>query len=254
MVVTSKTVDVEGEKGRARMRMLVTEPRTQSSSTNDARYPAILLYSDIFQLTGPQVRMSTRLAGYGFVVATPEIWNRIEPPGTAIPFDDAGRTRGLENAKKTAVAEMDADCRAALDWLRQHPRTRSGAMGAMGFCIGGHLAFRAALQPDVRASACLYPTGIHNGALGSDSDAGSLARAREIGGDLLLIFGANDPHVPADARAKIASALSAAGTRFETALFEAEHAFMRDEGPRWDPEASDEAWSRVIGFLRKHLA
>jgi carboxymethylenebutenolidase len=128
MVVTTSTVDVL-RNGKP-MRMLVTEPR------DGERHPGIVLYSDIFQVTGPQKRMSTRLAGYGFVVATPEIWNRIEAPGTAIPFDDAGRTRGLENAKKTAVADLDEDCRAALDWLSAHARVRRDALGVMGFCIG----------------------------------------------------------------------------------------------------------------------
>jgi carboxymethylenebutenolidase len=245
MVVTTSTVDVT-RNGKP-MRVLVTEPRDAE------RRPGIVLYSDIFQVTGPQTRMSTRLAGYGFVVVTPEIWNRLEAPGTAIPFDDAGRTRGLENAKKTAVAEMDEDCRAALDWLAAHPRVKHDALGAMGFCIGGHLAFRAALQPEVRATVCFYPTGVHDGRLGRDEDAGTLGRVSEIRGDLLLVYGTRDPHVPDDARAKIDAALKAAGTRFETALFDAEHAFMRDEGPRWDPEASDQAWDRGVSFLRRHL-
>lgn len=245
MVVTTRTVDLTTTN--TTMRMLVTEPR------GDAPCPAIVLYSDIFQITRPQVRVSTRLAGYGFIVATPEIWNRIETPGTAIPFDDAGRTRGLDNAKQTAVADMDTDCRAAIDWLAAQPRTSPGAIGAMGFCIGGHLAFRAALQPEVRASACFYPTGVHDGRLGRDADAGTLQRVSEIRGDLLLVYGTRDPHVPDDARAKIDAALKAAGTRYETALFDAEHAFMRDEGPRWDPEATDLAWTRAIAFLRKHL-
>ena len=56
----------------------------------------MVVYSDIFQLTGPQVRVSTRLAGYGFVVATPEIYHRIEPAGTALPFDDAGAMWGFD--------------------------------------------------------------------------------------------------------------------------------------------------------------
>ena len=176
MVVTTRTVDVSHTAVKP-MRMLVTEPK------GDAHHPGIVLYSDIFQITGPQQRMSARLAGYGFVVATPEIWHRLEEPGTAIPFDDAGRTRGLDNAKKTTVAETDADCRAALDWLAAHPRTTPGALGAMGFCIGGHLAFRAALQSEVRASACFYPTGVHDGRLGSDDDAGTLQRVGEIRGD-----------------------------------------------------------------------
>lgn len=245
MVVTTTTAEVDVGSGRA-MRMLVTAPK------GGTLHPGVLLYSDIFQITGPQERMSRRLAGYGFVVATPEIWSRREPPGTAIPFDDAGRTRGLDNAKNTAVSDMDVDARAALAWLAADTRTEN--IGAMGFCIGGHLAFRAALDPRVRATVCFYPTGIHDGALGRDADAGSLARAAEIRGDLLLVFGTNDPHVPSPARETIAKALGAAGTRVETALYDAEHAFMRDEGPRWDPEATDLAWARAIAFLRTHLA
>lgn len=245
MVVTTETVDISVDGSP--MRMLVTAPRAEGS------YPAILMYSDIFQLTGPQRRMSTRLAGYGFVVATPEIYHRLEPGGTALEFDDAGRARGLEDARKTAVSEFDADCRAALDWLAAHPRTSAGRLGAMGFCIGGHLAFRAALQPDVRGTACFYPTGVPEGKLGKDADAGSLARAAEIRGELLLVFGTADPHVPENARATIAESLARAGTRFATKLFPAEHAFMRDEGPRYDPEATDRAWDEAIAFLRRTL-
>src|SRR5262245_32188554 len=81
MVVTAEYFDVPREGNS--MRLLNVAPRAEG------RYPGILFYSDIFQLTGPMVRACTRLAGYGFVVAAPEIYNRIEPPGTAIPFDDA---------------------------------------------------------------------------------------------------------------------------------------------------------------------
>ena len=124
------------------------------------------------------LRACVRLAGYGFVAAAPEIYCRTEAPGTVIPFDDAGRTRGLEDAAKTPVAYFDADCRRGLDWLAKHPKVAKEKLGAMGFCIGGHLAFRAALQPDVRATVCYYGTGIHNGKLGKDTDAESLAQAR----------------------------------------------------------------------------
>ena len=51
-------------------------------------YPGIWCYSDIFQLTPPLLRTCVRLAGYGFVAAAPEIYRRIEPPGTVIPFDE----------------------------------------------------------------------------------------------------------------------------------------------------------------------
>jgi carboxymethylenebutenolidase len=249
MVVTTETVDVKADGGT--MRMLVTAPRTPAG--DETRHPALVMYSDIFQLTGPQRRMSARLAGYGFVVATPEIYRRVLPAGTAIPFDDAGRTRGLEAAKQTKVADFDADRRVALDWLANDPRVDASRLGAMGFCIGGHLAFRAAFEPDVRATVCFYPTGLQDGKLGADADAGSLARVKDIRGELLLVFGTSDPHIPDEARAAIAEALARAGTRVSTSLYPAEHAFMRDEGPRYDPEATDLAWAEAIAFLRRTL-
>ncbi|MFZ3218168.1 MAG: dienelactone hydrolase family protein [Candidatus Acidiferrales bacterium] len=227
------------------MRTFLAAPRAEG------RYPGIWCYSDIFQLTPPLLRFCVRLAGYGFVAAAPEIYRRIEPPGTVIPFDDAGRTRGQQDAAKTPVAHFDADCRAGLDWLAQHPRVAPGKIGVVGFCIGGHLAFRAAFQPDVRATACYYGTGIHDGKLGQDTDAGSLARAGEVRGELLMIFGTRDPHVPDAGREMIERALQASGASYRTLLYPAEHAFTRDEGPRFDPEATDQSFAEMIGLFHK---
>lgn len=242
MVVTTDFVDIDS--GGGRMRLLVAAPRAEG------RYPGVVAYSDIFQLTGPMLRVCTRLAGYGYVVVAPEIYHRLEPPGTAIPFDDDGRTRGLEDAHRTRVAEFDADGRAALDFLAGHPQVAPGQLGAMGFCIGGHLAFRAAMQPDVKATTCFYGTGIHNGKLGLDADAGSLARAGDIRGSLLMCFGRLDPHVPADGRDAIERALQSASVRASVKLYDGEHAFMRDEGPRYDPQATDEAFADMIALFR----
>jgi carboxymethylenebutenolidase len=243
MLVKTEYVDIPA--GPAPMRMFVASPAP------DGKYAGILCYSDIFQLTGPMLRACTRLAGYGFVAAAPEIYHRMEPPGSAIPFDDAGRTRGLEDAAKTPVAHFDEDRRAALDYLARHPSVGLRKLGAMGFCIGGHLAFRAALEPDVRATVCFYGTGIHDGKLGADRDAGSLDRAREIQGKLLMIFGAKDPHVPAEGRDKIDRVLRASGVDYSIKLYPADHAFMRDEGPRYDPEAADQAFADMVALFRE---
>lgn len=243
MVVETSYVDIPVP--HSPMRTLVAAPHC------NGKFPGILCYSDIFQLTGPMLRACVRLAGYGFVAAAPEIYHRIEPPGAAIPFDDAGRTRGLENALKTPVSDFDASCRAALDWLGIHPKVAPGNLGAMGFCIGGHLAFRAALQPDVRATVCFYGTGIHNGKLGKDADAGSLAQAAKIRGELLMIFGSNDPHVPSEDRDTVERGLRTAGVKHRIQLYPAEHAFMRDEGPRFDPESTDLAFADMIQLFRK---
>jgi carboxymethylenebutenolidase len=243
MIVTSEYADLP-LSGSA-MRTFVAAPK------DEGKYPGIWCFSDIFQLTPPLLRFCIRLAGYGFVVAAPEIYRRIEPPGAVIPFDDAGRTRGQQNAAKTPVADFDADTREGLDWLARHPSVAQGRIGVIGFCIGGHLAFRAAFQPDVVATVCFYGTGIHDGKLGQDADAGSLARAKEIRGELLMIFGSKDPHVPDSGREAIDNVLKNSGVHHRTLLYPAEHAFTRDEGPRFDPESTDLAFAEMIGLFRK---
>lgn len=244
MKIKSDYIDLPGPDG-GKIRTFVATPQS------DGKYPGIIFYSDIFQLTGPMIRSCARLAGYGFVVAAPEIYNRVETPGLVLQFDDAGKDRGLEDARKTPVAHFDADCRVVLDYLNHHPKVADGKIGAAGFCIGGHLAFRAALHPDVLGTVCFYGTGIHNGALGADADAGSLAMASEIGGELLLVWGTLDPHIPKEGRDTIESALKTAGVNFSHRHFEAEHTFMRDEGERHDPAASDEAFDEMIQLFRR---
>jgi carboxymethylenebutenolidase len=242
MIVTADYSDISVDGSP--LRMFVAAPKAEG------KYPGIIFYSDIFQLTGPMLRACVRLAGYGFVVAAPEIYHRLEPPGTVIAFDDGGRTRGLDDAARTAAADFDRDCRAVLDYLAQDPRVVPGKLGAAGFCIGGHLSFRAALQPDVRATVCFYGTGIHDGRLGKDPDAGSLQAAKEIKGELLMIFGETDPHVPKEGREKIRAALQQAGVKYRVKLYPAEHAFMRDEGARFDPENTDLAFADMIHLFR----
>jgi carboxymethylenebutenolidase len=98
----------------------------------------------------------------------------------------------------------------------------------VGVCLGGHLAFRAALQPEVLAACCVYPTDLQGGILAEGKCGETLARAREVRGELAMIWGRQDPHIPDAARADIYRALVAAGCRFTWHEFNAQHAFMRD--------------------------
>jgi carboxymethylenebutenolidase len=245
MVVSRSYVDVP--VGERRMRTFVAAPRTPGP------HPGIVFYTDIFQLTEPSLRWCVRLAGYGFVVAAPEIYHRREPAGTVLEFDDAGKVRGQADAEATPVADFDADVRAALDFLGTYEATVGAPLGGAGHCTGGHLAFRAAMEPEVRATACWYATGLHDGKLGKDPDAGSLARAGEIRGELLMIFGTRDPHTPDDGRETIKAGLEASGARFTWSLYEAEHAFGRDIGDRYDPEATDRAFAETVALFRGAL-
>ncbi|WP_067503432.1 dienelactone hydrolase family protein [Actinoplanes sp. TFC3] len=211
--------------------------------------PGVLLYTDIFQLTESTLRTARRLASAGFAVCVPEIYPRGPLAGIALEFDDAGKQAGLEGAAATTIAQFDSDRVAVLDYLEQ--RDDITALFATGFCIGGHLAFRAAFDPRIQATVCYYPTGLHNGALGADADAGSLARAADIHGKLMIVFGSQDPHVPADARLRILTELYGSGHEdLELHVYAGgEHAFMRDIGIRHDPELTDLALAEGISFL-----
>jgi carboxymethylenebutenolidase len=238
MIITSEHIDV------GNVRVLVCKPKAAG------RFPGVIFFSDIFQLTPPHIRLAQRLAGHGFVVAAPEMYGRIEPKGTVLDFDK-DRQRALDNADKMNVDDLDRDRRAVLDWLKPQCST----LLAAGWCFGGHLAFRAALEPDVRASVAFYGTGIHANRLSATSNnVDTLARCQDIKGDLLLVWGRNDPHIPADGRAKIHRALDDAGVRWRFSMYDAEHAFMRDEGPRYDPGATDSAFAEMVSLFRSVTA
>ena len=217
------------------------------------RYPGLLLYSEIFQVTAPIRRTAALLAGHGFIVAVPEIYHEFEPAGTVLAYDQAGADRG--NALKTTkeLAAYDADARAVLAHLATHTAC-TGRLGVIGICIGGHLAFRAAMNPDVLAATCFYATDIHKRGLARGMTDNSLDRIPEIKGELLMIWGRQDPHVPLEGRRKIQAALDAAGTHYTWHEFNGAHAFLRDEGHRYDPELALTCYRLAIDLFRRKLS
>lgn len=216
------------------------------------RYPGILFYSEIFQVTAPIRRTAALLAGHGFVVVVPEIYHEFEPAGTVLPYDQAGADRGNQWKTTKTLASYDADARAALDFLARDAGC-TGKLGTMGFCIGGHLAFRAAMNPDVRAGVCFYATDIHTRSLGQGRHDDTLNRLRELRGEMLMIWGRQDPHVPNEGRALILQALTEAGVHFTWHEFNGQHAFMRDEGARYDPELARQGYGLALALFRRKL-
>ncbi len=214
--------------------------------------PGLVLFSEIFQQTAPVRRLAVQFASLGYLVMVPEVYHCQEPPGTVLGYDDAGKTRGNAYKQTIPLSTFDADTAAVLAALRSHAAC-DGRLGAVGICLGGHLAFRAALHPDVRATACFYPTDLHTGTLGVGGNADSLARAGEIRGELLLVFGRQDPHVPPEGRRRIYEALDGAGTWFTWHEFNAAHAFLRDEGERHDPAAAHLCLDLAADLFRRGL-
>ncbi|WP_030439577.1 dienelactone hydrolase family protein [Actinoplanes subtropicus] len=237
MKVREEEVKISGQ-----IRSMVIRPVGERS------WPGVLLYTDIFQLTESTLRTARRLAAAGFVVCVPEIYPHGELAGVALEFDDAGKAAGLAGAAATPTASFDQDRSTVLDYLAA--RDDVAALFVTGFCIGGHLAFRAAFDPRVEATVCFYPTGLQNGGLGADV-ADSLERAADIRGRLMVVFGSQDPHVPADARLQVVSAVYAAGLDdLELHIYRGgEHAFMRDIGARHDPALTDLALAEAVSFF-----
>jgi len=220
--------------------------------TAQGRYPGVILFSEIFQVTGPIRRTAAMLAGHGFVVAVPEIFHELEAPGAVLGYDEAGAARGNAHKITKELASFDSDARAVLDYLRASPHC-SGKLGVIGICVGGHLAFRAAMNPEVLAGTCFYATDIHKRSLGKGMQDNTLDRVGEIKGEMLMIWGRQDPHIPREGRALIYNALADAGAHFQWHEFNAAHAFIRDEGPRYDPAAARICYDMALELFKRRL-
>jgi carboxymethylenebutenolidase len=216
------------------------------------KYPGIVFYSEIFQVTAPIRRTAAMLAGHGYVVAVPEIYHEFEAAGTVLAYDQAGSDRGNQWKTTKELASYDADARAVLDHLKARPDC-TGQLGAMGICIGGHLAFRAAMNSGVRGTVCFYATDIHKGGLGKGMKDDSLERAKDIAGELLMIWGRQDPHIPLEGRMKVLARLNEVGAKFSWHEVNGAHAFMRDEGVRYDPELAHRLYGLAFDFFHRRL-
>jgi len=213
------------------------------------RYPGIVLFSEIFQRTGPIGRMAALFASHGYVVLVPEIFHEFEAPGTVLPYDTAGADRGNFCKVNKPVPAYDADARAALDHLQSRDDCNQ-RLATLGVCIGGHLAFRCALDARVRAAACFYATDLHKASLGLGGDD-SLNRAAEIQGELMMVWGRQDPHVPLEGRQRIHARLAETNRNFTWHEFNAAHAFLRDEGPRYDPALALLSYRLVLDLFAR---
>lgn len=236
--------DLPGPAGPIRIRRLA--PRGGAP-----KLPVIIAWSDIFQQTPSHQRTIERIASHGFRVLSPEHYCRLLPPGTVLDFE-RDRDLALKTAGQLELSWIDDDREAILAYAEEE--AAGAPLGTIGWCFGGHLALRAALSPRIRAAVGCYATGLHNDSLGAaQGTASTLARAKELSAAPLLIWGSKDPHIPAEGRAKISAALIAAGISPEVLVLEGEHAFMRDEGPRYDPAATDAAFAAILDYFRRRL-
>ena len=162
--------------------------------------------------------------------------------------------KGNADKENKDVQGYDTDNEALIKFAKQQSWC-NGQFGAMGYCIGGHLAFRAALQPEVKGTACFYATDLHIQKIPNKPGQHSMERLADIKGELLMIWGKQDNHVPSEGRTLIYSKLNETDIPFTWHEFNAEHAFMRDEGDggRYDAQTAQIGYQLALNLFSRTL-
>jgi carboxymethylenebutenolidase len=238
--LTETHVDLDTTRGP--MRVHVFAP------AGSGPFPAVVFFSEIFQVTAPIRRMAAALAGEGYLVAVPEVYHEFEAPGTVLAYDPAGSDRGNELKFTKELASYDEDVDVLVTWLRGH-ECCGGKIASYGVCLGGHLALRAGFHEGVSAVACYYPTDVHSATLGAGKSDDTLTRLGGMEAQMLFVWGRQDPHIPREGRELIHRTLEESGRDFEWHEFNAAHAFLRDEGPRYNPALARVCQALLLRFL-----
>ncbi|KAK4194070.1 putative Carboxymethylenebutenolidase [Triangularia verruculosa] len=213
----------------------------------NARFPGVVLFSEIYQVTGPVARFARQIAGQGYIVAAPSSYHDFTGP-EPLAYDVPGTDQGNEWKITKTLESYDEDVTQTVSYLLSLP-TSTGRLGATGMCLGGHLALRAALHPKISSTVCYFATDVHARTLGPNSGANTsstpppdsnhtLDLLSRITGEVSMIFGIKDTHVSDAGRDLIRQKLREAGVVFSFHEFAwAQHAFIRDElsKGRYDP-------------------
>lgn len=244
----------------------------------NAKFPAVLVFSEIYQVTGPVARFARLIAGQGFIVAAPSVYHNFVSP-EPLAYDGPGTDAGNAYKAQKPLASYDEDLDLTVALLQSLPNFKSGSrIGATGMCLGGHLALRAAFHKDIEAYVSFFGTDIHSSTLGTvvDTPASAATEApssttrppahhtldRIRAGELptstegLLIFGTLDPHVPPAGRDIIRASLRDANATFS--FYEvagAQHAFVRDEFSkgRYDPAVTGIGFTILLELFNRVL-
>jgi len=214
--------------------------------------PAVLVYMEIFGVNSHIRDVTERVAAEGYVALAPDYFHRTAP-GIELGYDDDGMAKGMQLLGQLKADEMIADARAAIDYLDARPEVASGRIGAMGFCIGGHMTYLTACTTDVKAAASYYGGGIaaSRGPGGAES---TLSRTPGIRGRVNCYFGGQDAMIPQDQVDAIRAALDATGGGHEVFVYdEADHGFHCDQRATYHEASAKDAWEKTRALFAAHL-
>jgi carboxymethylenebutenolidase len=200
----------------------------------EGRAPALVLIQEWWGLNGQIRHVAANLAREGFLVAIPDLYH-------GRWTTDAGEAQKLMDGLDFGRAIEEIGGAAA--FLKSHPRS-NGHVGAVGFCLGGALAFASATT--VSELEAIVP---YYGLAPADKFDYSKIKA-----PVLAHFASKDEWARADLARDLMEQLHSRGQSMELHVYEAGHAFSHEARKDvYVPEAAAAAWSRTIAFLHKHL-
>lgn len=197
---------------------------------------AVLVIHENKGLTAHHRALTGRFAAAGYAALAIDLLS--EEGGTASLGEPANATAALS---KAPPARFVADMKSGLDELaRRAPKVK---IGAVGFCFGGGMTWRLIASKDERlAAAAPFYGPLPEGADFSGSRAAVLGVYAEL-----------DNRVNASREAAEA-ALKKAGLTHEIVTYPAvEHAFFNETGPRYNKDAAEKAWAKLLAWYGKYL-
>ena len=212
--------------------------------------PAVIVWMEIFGVNSHIRDVTERVAREGYVALAPDFFHR-SLPGLDVGYDEKGMQQGMKGLMALDADQMIQDAKDAIAFVRKRPNT-TRKVGAMGFCIGGHMTYLTACETDVSAAASFYGGGIA-APKGPGGKASTLGRTPGIKGKLLCLFGAKDTMIPRPQVDAVRAALSGAKTRHEVVEYDADHGFFCDQRATYHKPSADDAWRRVKALFAEEL-
>tara|TARA_R110002094_G_scaffold56615_9_gene67747 strand:+ start:11761 stop:12459 length:699 start_codon:yes stop_codon:yes gene_type:complete len=204
--------------------------------------PGVLVLQEIFGVNASMRAITDWLAGEGFTALCPDLFWRIEPGIQITDKTEAELNRAFELFGLFNQDTGLQDIRTSLSALRALDAC-SGKAGAIGYCLGGLLAYRTACHTDSDASVGYHGVSIED----------RLAEAAGISAPLMLHIAGDDQFVPAAAQARLHEGL---GSNPLVTLHDypgKEHAFARPDGLHYAADSANLANQRTLDFLHRHL-
>ena len=204
--------------------------------------PAVVVIQEIFGVNAVMRDICDGLAAEGFLAVCPDLFWRIEPGIDITDKSEAEWKRAFELFNAFDVEAGMKDIAATIDQVRAMAEV-NGKVGAVGFCLGGLLAFLTAARTDSDASVSYYGVGIE----------GRLAEAEKLANPLLMHIAEEDQFVPKEAQALILTTLKNHPQIQIHTYPGRDHAFARAGGEHYDAADARLAGGRTLAFFQQHL-